>query len=127
MLKGFIDSGQLGIFANAYWGHPAYKLPSEVNLIAVAHYLDALEWQKDIVKIHTIFGSKNPHPNYLVGGMACAINIDNGNTINMERLDLVAREIDKAMVFVKQVYLPDLVCSFYRSPCLSGYSSGITE
>ena len=88
-LKGFVGSGQLGIFANGYWGHPAYKLPPEVNLMAVAHYLEALEWQKDIVRIHTIFGGKNPHPNYLVGGMACAINIDNDNTINMERLDLV--------------------------------------
>src|SRR5665647_1180913 len=64
-IKGFVESGQLGIFANAYWGHPAYKLPPEVNLIAVAHYLDALEWQKDIVKIHAVFGGKNPHPNYL--------------------------------------------------------------
>ncbi|HPT69129.1 MAG TPA: nickel-dependent hydrogenase large subunit [Syntrophomonas sp.] len=115
-LKGFVDSGQLGIFANAYWGHPAYKLPPEVNLIAVAHYLDALEWQKDIVRIHTIFGGKNPHPNYLVGGMACTINVDNDNTINMERLNLVAKEIDKAMAFVNQVYLPDLfaIASFYK-------------
>ena len=71
-LKKFVDSGQLGIFQNAYWGHPAYKLPPEANLMAVAHYLEALKWQKEIVKIHTVFGGKNPHPNYLVGGMACA-------------------------------------------------------
>ena len=121
-IKGFVESGQLGIFANAYWGHPAYKLPPEVNLIAVAHYLDALEWQKDIVKIHTIFGGKNPHPNYLVGGMACAINIDNDNTINMERLNLVAKEIDKAIDFVNQVYIPDLfaIASFYRDWTFGG-------
>ena len=65
-----MESGQLGIFQNAYWGHPAYKLPPEANLMAVAHYLEALKWQKEIIKIHTIFGGKNPHPNYLVGGMA---------------------------------------------------------
>src|SRR3974390_2764981 len=64
-LSGFVASGQLGIFANGYWGHPAYKLPPEVNLIAVAHYLEALEWQKEIVKIHAIFGAKNQHPNYI--------------------------------------------------------------
>ena len=58
-VKKFVDSGQLGIFANAYWGHPAYKLPPEANLMAVAHYLEALKWQKEIVKIHTIFGGKN--------------------------------------------------------------------
>lgn len=115
-IKNFVDSGQLGIFANAYWGHPAYKLPPEVNLIGVAHYLEALDWQKDIAKIHTIFGGKNPHPNYLVGGMACTININNDNTINMERLDLVAKEIDKARAFVNQVYIPDLlaIASYYK-------------
>ncbi|MGD0437397.1 MAG: nickel-dependent hydrogenase large subunit, partial [Bryobacteraceae bacterium] len=63
-LKKFVDSGQLGIFQNAYWGHPAYKLPPEANLMAVAHYLEALKWQKEIVKIHTVFGGKNPHPHY---------------------------------------------------------------
>ena len=68
-IKKFVESGQLGIFANGYWGHPAYKLPAEVNLIGLAHYLEALEWQKEIVKIHAIFGGKNPHPNYLVGGI----------------------------------------------------------
>lgn len=115
-LKRFVESGQLGIFNNGYWGHPAYKLPAEANLMAVAHYLEALDWQKEIVKIHTIFGGKNPHPNYLVGGMASAINIDNDNTINMERLNLVKREIDKAIQFVEQVYIPDLfaIGSFYK-------------
>ncbi|MFN7928872.1 MAG: nickel-dependent hydrogenase large subunit [Blastocatellia bacterium] len=84
-LKGFVDSGQLGIFANGYWGHAAYKLPPEVNLLAVAHYLEALEWQKEIVKIHAIFGGKNPHPNYLVGGVPCSINLEEVNAINTER------------------------------------------
>lgn len=115
-LKTFVESGQLGIFANGYWGHPAYKLPPEANLLAVAHYLETLDWQKDIAKIHTIFGGKNPHPNYLVGGMACAINIENDNTINMERLNLVKKEIDRAIEIVEQVYLPDLfaIGSFYK-------------
>jgi hydrogenase large subunit len=88
-IKKFVESGQLGIFTNGYWGHPAYKLPPEVNLIGLAHYLEALEWQKEIVKIHTIFGGKNPHPNYLVGGMACSIGIDDASAINAERLAYV--------------------------------------
>src|SRR5512147_588103 len=50
-VQAIVDSGQLSIFANAYWGHPAYKLPAEVNLLAVAHYLEALNWQKDATKI----------------------------------------------------------------------------
>jgi hydrogenase large subunit len=115
-LAGFAESGQLGIFANAYWGHPAYKLPPEVNLIAVSHYLDALEWQKEIVKVMTVFGGKNPHPNYLVGGATCAVNIEDANALNAERLALVKSLIDEAVDFVEKVYLPDLlaVASFYK-------------
>ena len=114
-IKAFAASG-LGIFANGYWGHPAYKLPPEVNLIGVAHYLDALEWQKEIVKIHAIFGGKNPHPNYLVGGVPCSINVDEVAAINGERLNLVSQLISQADEFVNQVYIPDLlaVASFYK-------------
>ncbi len=114
-LTAFVNSGQLGIFANAYWGHPAYKLPPEVNLIGVAHYLEALEWQKEIVKIHTIFGGKNPHPNYLVGGVPCSINLYESNAINSERLAYVGKLLDDAQQFVEQVYLADVfaVAPFY--------------
>ncbi|MBZ5720384.1 MAG: nickel-dependent hydrogenase large subunit [Acidobacteriia bacterium] len=114
-LKKFADSGQLGIFQNAYWGHPAYKLPAEANLMAVAHYLEALKWQKEIVKIHTIFGGKNPHPNYIVGGMASAISMQGDNAINMERLNYVRGLIQDATNIVENLYIPDLlaVASFY--------------
>ncbi len=114
--KNFVDSGQLGIFANGYWGHKAYKLPPEVNLIAVAHYLEALEWQKELVKVHTVFGGKNPHPNYLVGGVPCSINIDEANAVNAERLAFVGKLFEDAKTFVDQVYIPDLVAvaSFYK-------------
>lgn len=116
-IKKFVDSGQLGIFANGYWGHPAYKLPPEANLMAVAHYLEALEWQKEIVKVHTIFGGKNPHPNYLVGGVPCAINVDEANALNAERLAMVGTLLQGAKTFVEQVYIPDLlaIASFYKS------------
>lgn len=108
-LTTFVNSGQLGIFANGYWGHKAYKLPAEINLIGVAHYLEALEWQKEIVKIHTIFGGKNPHPNYLVGGVPCAINIDDANALNAERLAYVGTLLAQAKEFIDQVYIPDLL------------------
>jgi hydrogenase large subunit len=115
--KNFVESGQLGIFANGYWGHTAYKLPPAVNLIAVAHYLEALEWQKELVKVHTIFGGKNPHPNYLVGGVPCSINIEEANAVNAERLAMVGKLFEDAKTFVNQVYIPDLlaVASFYKS------------
>jgi hydrogenase large subunit len=115
-IKTFVDSGQLGIFANGYWGHPAYKLPAEANLMGVAHYLEALEWQKEIVKVHAIFGGKNPHPNYLVGGVPCSFNLNEVNAINMERLSHVAKLFEDAKQFVEQVYIPDLmaIASFYK-------------
>jgi hydrogenase large subunit len=115
-IKKFVDSGQLGIFANGYWGHPAYKLPAEINLIGLAHYLEALEWQKEIVKIHAIFGGKNPHPNYLVGGMACSIGIDDVSGINAERLAYVGQLLQEGKEFIEQVYIPDLmaIAGFYK-------------
>jgi hydrogenase large subunit len=123
-IKQFAASG-LGIFANGYWGHPAYKLPPEVNLIAVAHYLDALMWQKEIVKIHAVFGGKNPHPNYLVGGVPCSINMNEVAAINSERLNLVKRLIDQADEFVNEVYIPDVlaVASFYKD--WAGHGGGL--
>jgi hydrogenase large subunit len=116
---------------NGYWGNPAYKLPPEANLMAVTHYLEALDFQKEIVKIHTIFGGKNPHPNWLVGGMPCAINMDGVGAvgaINMERLNLVSSIIDRCIEFVDQVYLPDLqaIASFYKDWTYGGGLSSLS-
>jgi len=115
-LKDFVESGQLGIFANGYWGHPAYKLPPEANLMAVAHYLEALTWQRDVAKLHTIFGGKNPHPNFLVGGVACPIDLNSDSAINAKRLAQVQEIINKMQTFVDQVYIPDLlaIAGFYK-------------
>ncbi len=128
-VKKFVESGQLGPFMNAYWGNPAYKLPPEANLMAVAHYLEALDFQKEIVKVHTIFGGKNPHPNWLVGGVPCAINLDGTGAVgavNMERLNLVKSIIDRSIEFTEQVYIPDLIAiaKFYKGWLYGGGLSG---
>ena len=125
-LKVFVGSGQLGIFANGYWGHPAYKLPPAVNLLAVAHYLEALDWQRDVIRLHTIFGGKNPHPNFLVGGMASTINLDSRATINAERLTEIHAMIKRAQAFVEQVYWPDLlaIAGFYKEWASIGGGTG---
>jgi len=125
-LKTFVSGGQLGIFTNGYWGHPAYKLPPAVNLLAVAHYLEALDWQRDVIRLHTIFGGKNPHPNFLVGGMASAINLDGTATINAERLTDIHDMIKRALTFVEQVYWPDLVAiaGFYKDWAAIGGGTG---
>jgi len=126
-LKGFVESGQLGIFANGYWGHPEYKLPPEVNLLAIAHYLEALAWQRDVVKIHAIFGGKNPHPNFVVGGVPCAISASSHATaVNGENLRLIGEVIDKMRQFVDQVYLPDTlaIAGFYKDWATRGEGVG---
>jgi hydrogenase large subunit len=119
--KKLVESGQLGIFSNAYWGHSGYKLPPEANLMAVAHYLDALAWQREIIQLQTIFGGKNPHPNVLVGGVPAAISVHAGGgtgttAVNEVGLQRVAELIEQMRQFVDQVYLPDVlaIASFYK-------------
>ncbi len=125
-LESFVASGQLGIFANAYWGHPAYKLPPEANLMAVAHYLEALDWQREVIKVHAILGSKNPHPQtYLVGGMAIPLDPDSEKAINAHQLAAIRSLFVKAKEFVEKVYIPDLlaVAPFYLE--WAGYGEGL--
>jgi Ni,Fe-hydrogenase I large subunit len=125
-LKRFVGTGQLGIFTNGYWGHPAYKLPPAVNLMAVAHYLEALDWQRDVIRVHTILGGKNPHPNFLVGGMASTINLEGTATINAERISEIRGMITRAKRFVEQVYWPDLaaIAGFYKDWAAIGGGTG---
>jgi hydrogenase large subunit len=115
-LKRFVEAGQLGIFAKAYWGHPAYKLPPEANLMAVSHYLEALSWQRDVAKLHTIFGGKNPHPNFLVGGVPCPIDLESDSAINAKKLAQVQELITQMKSFVEQVYVPDTlaIAGYYK-------------
>jgi [NiFe] hydrogenase large subunit len=110
-LKAFVDSGQLGIFANGYWGHPAYKLPPEVNLLAVEHYLMALRQQARTARMHAIFGGKNPHVQSLVvGGVTCATDLTPDRIAEFKYL------WQETMDFVNNVYIPDVVAvaGFYK-------------
>ncbi|EXJ15715.1 nickel-dependent hydrogenase large subunit [Imhoffiella purpurea] len=115
-IRTFVESGQLGIFANGYWGHPAYKLPPEANLMAVAHYLEALAWQRDAARLHAIFGGKNPHPNFVVGGVPCPIDLDSDSAINAKRFAEVRDILQSMQTFVDQVYVPDTlaIAGFYK-------------
>jgi hydrogenase large subunit len=127
-LAGFVKAGQLGPFANGYWGHPAMKLSPEVNLLAVAHYLQALDVQRKANQVVAILGSKTPNiQNLAVGGVANAINLDNPATLNMERLYRVKSLLDEVQAFITQVYLPDVaaVAGFY--PDWFKYGAGVTN
>jgi hydrogenase large subunit len=104
-----LASGQLSIFTNGYWDHPGYLLPPEIDLIGVSHYLDALSFQRSMIQINTIFGGKNPHPNFLVGGMAAPINMDNEITINQVKLDKIRGLVQESLAFAENVYLPDVL------------------
>ena len=125
-LKNLVESGQLGIFANAYWGHPAYKLPPEANLMAVAHYLDALEWQREVAQLHAIFGGKNPHPMLLVGGAPSPIDLNSDSALNAKRLEQVGQIVAQMRGFVDQVYVPDTlaIAGFYKDWATRGEGLG---
>jgi Ni,Fe-hydrogenase I large subunit len=126
-LDALAKSGRLGPFANAYWGHPAYRLPPEANLMAVAHYLEALDWQREFIKIHAILGGKNPHPqSFLVGGMAVPIDPNEQASLNVGSMEQVRRLIHQARELISQVYIPDVlaVAPFYADWAALGATAG---
>ena len=107
----------MSLFSQGYWGHPAYRLPPEVNLLAVSHYLDALDFQRDFIRMHAVLGGKNPHlQTFLVGGMSTAMDPDSPQApLNPERLQLLRTLIEMGQQFVHQVYVPDVlaIAGFY--------------
>ncbi len=127
-LKTFVGSGQLGPFASGYWGHPAMKLPPEVNLLAVAHYLQALDVQNYANKVVAILGGKTPHiQNVAVGGVSNSIGHDAPSVLNIERLMLIKNFIDKLDHFVKSTYMTDVpaIGAFYLD--WAGVGAGVTN
>ena len=127
-VKNYVEAGQLGIFTNGYWGHPAMKLPPEVNLLAVSHYLQALDYQRRVNQVVTILGSKTPNiQNLAVGGVANAINLDNEATLNMNRLFRVKDILDEMSAFIQQVYFVDVCAIAAMYPEWLGYGAGVTN
>jgi hydrogenase large subunit len=110
-IKKIVDSGQLGIFSAQWWDHPDYDVLSpEVHLMAVSHYLNMLDKQREIVVSHVVFGGKNPHPHYVVGGMPCSISMNDMNApINSERLAAVDTSINMAITLASYFYVPDIL------------------
>lgn len=124
-VQKIVDSGQLGIFSAQWWDHPDYQLlPPEVHLMAISHYLEMLDKQKDLVVPHVVFGGKNPHPHYVLGGMPCSISMEDGNApINAARLAIVDRSINQARHMMNDYYLPD-VLAIGHLYVQKGYTSG---
>jgi len=127
-LIGFVERGQLGPFANGYWGHDAMKLPPEVNLLAVHHYLQALDYQRKANQVVAILGGKTPNiQNLAVGGVANAINLDNQSTINMNTLFKIKNLLDEMQAFIKDVYLTDVCAIGGLYPEWLGHGAGVTN
>jgi hydrogenase large subunit len=127
-LKSFVGSGQLGPFTNGYWGHPAMKLSPEVNLLAVAHYLQALDAQRHANKIVTLLGSKSPHiQNVAVGGVSNPIATDSQSVLTVERLMKLKMHMDALGDFIRKVYLVDIAAigAFYAD--WTKYGAGVTN
>jgi len=127
-VKGFVEKGQLGIFTNGYWGHPAMKLSPEVNLLAVTHYLQALDVQRKANQVVAILGGKTPNiQNLAVGGVANAINLDSPSALNMEKLYQVKDLLEEVVTFVQQVYFPDVCAIGGMYADWTGYGAGVTN
>ena len=122
-LAKFVKQGRLGLFANGYWGNKHYKLTPEQNLIATAHYLQALDIQRDMAKMMAIFGGKMPHPqSIIVGGVTCVQDIQ-----NPERIALFKTLLKKSREFVKNAYLADVLMAgtMYADEALDGTGAGL--
>ncbi|PID76322.1 MAG: hydrogenase 2 large subunit [Deltaproteobacteria bacterium] len=127
-VKALVDSGQLGPFANAYWNHPAMKLPPEANLMAVSHYLEALDYQRKATMALGIFTGKNPHiQNLSVGGVTTALNPDSANALNMERLNYVKQLVQEVRDFIRMVYTPDVIAVGALYADWLPYGDGVTN
>jgi len=127
-VRKFVAGGQLGIFAHGYWGHPAMTLSPAANLMAVAHYLEALDYQRRANQIVAILGGKTPHiQNLAVGGVANAINPDEQSALNMERLAYVRTLMDELGGFVREVYLPDVTAIAGLYAAWLPYGEGVTH
>ena len=127
-VKALVDSGQLGPFANGYWGHPAMALPPEANLMAVSHYLESLDYQRKATQALGIISGKNPHiQNLSVGGVTAALNPDSDTALNMERLYWVKQLIQEVRGFIQQVYLPDVVAVGALYKDWLPYGAGVTN
>ena len=125
-LKSFAGTGQMGIFTNGYWGHPAMRLSPEMNLLATTHYLQALEIQRKGNMIVSILGGKTPHiQNLAVGGVANAINTDSPSTLTMERLYYVKTLIEDLGKFVNEVYFKDVCAIAAAYPEWTGIGAGV--
>ena len=127
-LSTFVAGGQLGIFTNGYWGHPAMKLSPEVNLLAVSHYLQALDVQRKANQIVAMLGAKTPNiQNLAVGGVANAINLDNQSALNMEKLFWIKDLFTEVQNFIQYVYVPDVCAIGAMYPDWLGYGAGVTD
>jgi Ni,Fe-hydrogenase I large subunit len=127
-LKAFLASGNIGPFTNGYWGHVAYRLSPELNLLAFSHYLDALDFQRQYIRVHALLGGKNPHPQtYVVGGMASPIDLNSQDAINDNTFQELSELLQSGLDFVQQVYLPDLYAIAGGYPDWTKYGSGLTS
>ncbi len=127
-VAGFVKQGRLGIFANGYWGHPAMHLSPDINLLAVTHYIQALEYQRLSNQIVGTLGGKTPNiQNLAVGGVANAINLNNQATLNMDKLIRIKDLFSKVIPFVQQVYFVDAcaIAAFYND--WFNYGAGVTN
>jgi len=127
-LASFVSQGQLGIFNHGYWGHPAMKLPPDINLLAVSHYLQALEYQKKANQVVALLGGKTPNvQNLAVGGVTNTLDPTDPGALNLARLRQARALLEEVARFVEQVYLVDVCAVAAHYPEWLSYGAGVTN
>lgn len=117
-VRTYLESGQIGHFTNAYFlgGHPAYVLEPELDLIATAHYIEALRLQVRAARAMAVFGGKNPHPQFtVVGGVTCY------DSLRPERIKEFSDLVKETVAFINEVYIPDLLAVAAQYKDVAGY------
>jgi len=112
-VKDFIARGELGPFVPRYEGD--YRLPPEVNQMATAHYIEALEIRRIGHEMVSIFSGKIPHSVGIVPGGVTAIP-----TVDM--IISFLWKLRRLQDFIDNTYIPDVlaVASAYPDYCEIG-------
>lgn len=107
-LGDFAERGQMSIFSGNWFDSPHYALPPELDLIATAHYLEALEMQAVASTISGIVGGKMPHIMTSVAGGTTWVP-------TADKLDDVLFRFIQLRDWIKNTMIPDTlaIAPFY--------------
>lgn len=99
-VKAFIERGELAPFFPRYEGD--YRLPDEIDRMAVHHYVRALDIRRKAQEMVAIFGGKLPHNVGIVpGGVTSSLTVD--------KITHFFWRLNDTREFIDNLYIPDVL------------------